>query len=222
MGRDTAGAGQARDAVSSTVVSDDHVTRALAGDEQAFTVLYRDMQPRLVRYLTALVGADAADVAQDTWAQVFRDLHRFSGGVDGFRGWVTTIGRHRALDHLRASRRRPVQVEAAEDLPHGGSADTADTALQAYATRAAIELIASLPADQAEAVLLRAVVGLDAATAAAVLGKRAGAVRTAAYRGLRTLRGLLEEPPLGRTGDSATAGASGVTSGRPPALEEVT
>jgi RNA polymerase sigma-70 factor (ECF subfamily) len=44
-----------------------------------------------------------------------------------------------------------------------------------------------LPPDQAEAVLLRAVVGLDAGTAARVLGKRPGAIRTAAYRGLRTL-----------------------------------
>jgi len=37
--------------------------------------------------------------------------------------------------------------------------------------------------------MLRAVVGLDAKAAAAVLGKRPGAVRTAAYRGLRTLAG---------------------------------
>jgi RNA polymerase sigma-70 factor (ECF subfamily) len=44
-----------------------------------------------------------------------------------------------------------------------------------------------LPPDQAEAVLLRAVIGLDATTAAHVLGKRPGAIRTAAYRGLRTL-----------------------------------
>jgi RNA polymerase sigma-70 factor (ECF subfamily) len=36
-------------------------------------------------------------------------------------------------------------------------------------------------------VLLRAVLGLDATRAAAVLGKRPGAVRTAAHRGLRTL-----------------------------------
>jgi RNA polymerase sigma-70 factor (ECF subfamily) len=204
-------------------VSDDHVTRALAGDEQAFTLLFRDMQPRLVRYLTALVGGDATDVAQDTWAQVFRDLHRFSGDLDGFRGWVTTIGRHRALDHLRASRRRPVQVEVAENLARWAGADAADTALEVSATRAAVELIASLPPDQAEAVLLRAVVGLDAATAAAVLGKRAGAVRTAAYRGLRTLRDRLGEAPAeGRTGESAPLGARRVTSGRPPALEEVT
>src|SRR5258708_1130340 len=57
----------------------------------------------------------------------------------------------------------------------------------AAAPRAAIAPIAALPPDQAEAVLLRAGVGLDAATAAQALGKRPGAVRTAAHRGLRTL-----------------------------------
>jgi len=54
-------------------------------------------------------------------------------------------------------------------------------------TEWALALIASLPIDQAEAVILRAVVGLDVATTAAVLGKRPGAVRVAAMRGLRRL-----------------------------------
>jgi len=63
-------------------------------------------------------------------------------------------------------------------------------------------LIARLPRDQGEAVLLRAVMGLDAKTAAKVLGKRSGAVRTAAYRGLRGLAAYLEE-----SGDDAGAPA---------------
>ncbi len=65
--------------------------------------------------------------------------------------------------------------------------DTAGRALETLSTDAAIQLIAGLPRDQAEAVLLRVVIGLDAQTAGRVLGKRAGAVRTAAYRGLRRL-----------------------------------
>ena len=60
-------------------------------------------------------------------------------------------------------------------------------ALTAISTQDALSLIRTLPQDQAEAVLLRAVMGLDAKSAGRVLGKRAGAVRTAAYRGLRTL-----------------------------------
>jgi len=46
-------------------------------------------------------------------------------------------------------------------------------------------------------VLLRVVVGLDAASAAEVLGKRSGAVRTAAYRGLKRLAERLNGRDLG-------------------------
>lgn len=54
-------------------------------------------------------------------------------------------------------------------------------------TARALRQIRKLPPDQAEAVLLRVVVGLDGPAAARVLGKRPGAVRTAVYRGLKQL-----------------------------------
>lgn len=167
---------------------------AQQGDAAAFRALYRDTQPRLLRYLYSLVGEDAEDVASETWLQVARDLASFTGDHDGFRGWVTTIGRHRALDHLRRNSRRAASVLVPiEDLAGLAAAeDTATSALEAVSTDAAIRLIATLPRDQAEAVLLRAVVGLDADRAGQVLGKRAGAVRTAAHRGLRSLAKRLE------------------------------
>jgi len=186
------------------------VARAQDGDPEAFRAVYRDTQPRLLRYLHTLVGDDAEDIASETWLQVTRDLAGFSGDYDGFRGWVATIARHRALDHLRHHARRPPALPVpAEDLaayPSGrpGADDTADGALEALSTGAALALIATLPADQAEAVLLRAVLGLDAATAARVLGKRPGAVRTAAYRGLRTLATRIGTEPV--TGDTRTRG----------------
>src|SRR5687768_7618159 len=71
------------------------------GDEDAFRVLYRSVQPALLRYLRVLVGEDAEDVASEAWLQIARDLASFRGDVDGFRGWATTIARHRAMDHLR-------------------------------------------------------------------------------------------------------------------------
>jgi RNA polymerase sigma-70 factor (ECF subfamily) len=138
--------------------------------------------------LTFLVGTDAEDLASETWSQVCRDLHGFRGDIDGFRGWVTTIGRHRALDHLRSEKRHPAvhtPLLAALDSP--APSDTEGEALSGIETQHALGIIAQLPPDQAEAVLLRAVVGLDAKRAASILGKRPGAVRTAAYRGLSTL-----------------------------------
>ncbi len=169
------------------------VGRAQQGDAEAFRLLYRDIQPRLLRYLHAIAGQDAEDIASETWLQVTRDLPGFAGTYDGFRGWVATIARHRALDHLRKTARRPALAVPAEDLAAWPAAhDTADTALDAVSTHNAVALIAALPPDQAEAVLLRAVLGLDAITAGQVLGKRPGAIRTAAHRGLKTLHKKLE------------------------------
>ncbi|WP_435821156.1 sigma-70 family RNA polymerase sigma factor [Micromonospora lupini] len=167
------------------------VTAAQAGDEDAFRFLYRSLQPGLLRYLTALVGADAEDVASETWLQISRDLPHFTGGE--FRAWTVTIARNRAMDHLRRLRRRPslpVPVQALTEL--AGDGDTAERAGETISTEAALALIATLPPREAEAVLLRAVIGLDAESAGRVLGRRAGAVRTAAHRGLRRLATLLD------------------------------
>jgi len=169
----------------------------LAGDDEAFRTVYRALQPPLLRYLTVLVGvADAEDMASEAWSQAFRDLDRFSGGADGFRGWVTTIGRNRALDHLRRNSRRPVSDQPVEDLVDlPDSADVELDTLGRVNSEAILGLIASLPREQAEAIMLRTVLGFDAPTAARILGKRPGAVRAAAHRGLKQLAKKITDEP---------------------------
>ncbi|MGP4083515.1 RNA polymerase sigma factor [Streptomyces sp. KR55] len=164
------------------------VARAQGGDEAAFAVVYRIVQPGLLGYLRGLVGDDAEDVASDAWLEIARDLGRFRGDGAGFRGWSATIARHRALDHLRRQRVRPRSATLEQDvLDLPGPHTTHDQALESISTGYALELVRGLPRDQAEAVLLRVVVGLDGPAAARVLGKRPGAVHTAAYRGLKRL-----------------------------------
>ncbi|MFJ5776815.1 RNA polymerase sigma factor [Streptomyces sp. NPDC093094] len=164
------------------------VARAQDGDEAAFAAAYRLVQPGLLGYLRGLVGDDAEDVASDAWLEIARDIGRFKGDGAGFRGWTATIARHRALDHLRRLRVRPRGSALEQDvLELPGPHSTHEQALESLSTERALELVRSLPRDQAEAVLLRVVVGLDGPAAARVLGKRPGAVRTAAYRGLRRL-----------------------------------
>ena len=172
----------------------DWIAAAKAGDEAAFTELYLDTQPRLLRYATGLVGPDAEEVTAEAWLQIVRDLDRFTGDLDAFRGWAARIVRNRAIDSARARARRPVEVrDLAAMLDQPAAGDAAELATDNLATAWAIGLIARLPADQAEAVLLRAVVGLDAKAAGQVLGKRAGAVRVAAHRGLKALARMLAE-----------------------------
>ncbi|MGW0838301.1 RNA polymerase sigma factor [Streptomyces prunicolor] len=164
------------------------VARAQEGDDGAFAVAYRIVQPGLLGYLRGLVGDEAEDVAADAWLEIARDLGRFRGDGAGFRGWTATIARHRALDHLRRQRVRPRPATLEQDvLELPGPHSTHEQALESLSTEYALGLVRGLPRDQAEAVLLRVVVGLDGPAAARVLGKRPGAVRTAAYRGLKRL-----------------------------------
>jgi RNA polymerase sigma-70 factor (ECF subfamily) len=183
----TAGAGTPR-----SVDLDRTLRYAREGDEDAFRALYRYIQPRLLRYVRTLVGEEAEDVTSEAWLHIAKDIASFHGDIDGFRGWTATIARHRALDHLRHRKRRPTDTAPAEDfLDLPAPDDTETTALDSVSTRVALALIARLPRDQAEIITLRVVVGLDAKTVGKVLGKRPGAVRTAAHRGLRHLEHLL-------------------------------
>ncbi|MFF9275275.1 RNA polymerase sigma factor [Streptomyces griseosporeus] len=173
------------------------VLAAQDGDETAFRTVYRSVHPRLLGYVRTLVGeVDAEDVASEAWLQIARDLGRFSGDADRFRGWAARIARNRALDHIRMRGRRPaIGGDETELTGRPAESDTAGEAIEALATDRTLALISRLPQDQAEAVVLRVVVGLDAKTAADTLGKRPGAVRTAAHRGLKRLAELLGTDP---------------------------
>lgn len=203
------------------------VLAAQDGDEDAFRTVYRAVQPRLLGYIRTLVGdPDAEDVASESWLQIARDLDRFSGDADRFRGWAARIARNRALDHLRMRGRRPATGgDESELAERPADSDTADEAMEALATGRTMSLIAQLPQDQAEAVVLRVVVGLDAKSAARTLGKRPGAVRTAAHRGLKRLAELLRTDGAddadgrpGEVGEGADSGA-GVAGDRAPAAD---
>jgi RNA polymerase sigma-70 factor (ECF subfamily) len=169
------------------------VLAAQDGDENAFRTVYRAVHPRLIGYVRTLVGEpDAEDVTSEAWLQIARDLDRFSGDADRFRGWAARIARNRALDHIRMRGRRPaVGGDETELTGRPADSDTVDEAMESISTSSTMALIAQLPQDQAEAVVLRVVVGLDAKSAAQTLGKRPGAVRTAAHRGLKRLAELL-------------------------------
>jgi RNA polymerase sigma-70 factor (ECF subfamily) len=171
------------------------VHAAQEGDETAFGTVFKAVHPRLLGYVRTIVAEpDVEDVTAEAWLHISRDLSRFSGDADRFRGWTARIARNRALDHLRARGRRPLETCGDEtllaDLP--SSADTAEEAIAALATSRAFALVAELPQEQAEAVVLRTLFGLDSKRAALLLGCRPGAVRTANHRGLRRLAQLVE------------------------------
>jgi RNA polymerase sigma-70 factor (ECF subfamily) len=84
---------------------------AAAGDEAAFRVLWRDLQPGLLRYLDALAPGASEDLASETWLRVVDGLARFSGDERAFRAWAFTVARHRAVDRWRRRTRPRDQAE---------------------------------------------------------------------------------------------------------------
>lgn len=178
---------------------DELLGRARSGDEAAFAAIYRDVQPRLLRYLAVRAPDRAEDLCSDTWLEVARGVGGFVGDHVSFRAWVFTIGRHKLVDGVRRDARRPVRlVDRAESLeilagPAPAGADPAELTEADEATRAAVALVRTLPADQAEALMLRVVAGLDYAEIAVLMQRSQGAVRVLAHRGLRRLARTLTE-----------------------------
>lgn len=167
---------------------EDALRRARSGDETGFAELWRALHPALLRYLRVRSGTAYEDVAAETWLQVVRDLSSFVGTADGFRAWLFTVARHRAVDAARAAAARPaVLVPDIEAGRHPAAAAADLDAFERISTDRALDLVSALPREQAEMVMLRVVAGLDVAAVAQIVGKSPGAVRVSVHRGLRAL-----------------------------------
>ncbi len=167
---------------------------AQSGSEAAFTVLWHDANPALLRYLRVIAPDAAEDIAAETWLQVVRGLARFRGTETDWRAWLFTVARRRASDETRRRSRRP--TSPLDDLRPGqvpSAAGAEDLAMQNLATQRAIALVSTLPRLQAEVIMLRVVAGLGTEAVAELLGRSPGAVRVASHRGLRRLARILAE-----------------------------
>ena len=169
---------------------DDVMAAAQAGADWAVAVLYRSLQPRLLRYLRAQApGHDAEDIAAQAWLEIARALPRFAGDEDGFGALVFTVARRRLADHRRALRRRPVEFVGDDSLTSVPESEVAEDQAMAHlgGEEAARRLGELLPSDQAEVVLLRVVAGLSVEQVATLLDRRPGTVRVLQHRALRRL-----------------------------------
>lgn len=165
------------------------IASAQAGESWALGELYRRLNPALVRYLHVHAAGEEHDLASEVWLDVAGGLHRFTGDVDAFRRWLFTIARRRAIDAARKRTRRrtdPASVDDFTDRP--GSADVEQAALDAAEGMvAARRIVAALPPDQAEVVLLRVVGELSVSEVAEIVGRPASWVSVTQHRALRRL-----------------------------------
>jgi RNA polymerase sigma-70 factor (ECF subfamily) len=162
------------------------------GEHWALTKLFRAYQPHLLRYLRNQEPSFADDLAGDVWVAVARGLKSFTGDETNFRGWLFTIGKYRVIEHRRkAARRRtdPIADDRLDGLAeHGLGRDPAGLVLEQIGAQDAIDrLTTDLSPDQAEALRLRVLGGLDVNEVARIMDRTPGSVRVLCHRALRRL-----------------------------------
>jgi RNA polymerase sigma-70 factor (ECF subfamily) len=151
--------------------------------------------PTIYTFALRLTGDrdEAADLAQDVFVRVYRNLHRYEPGT--FDGWLFRITKNLFLDRLRRRRRFRMEPlpEVDAQLPAATEPGPADVVerrtLEARLERA----LALLPEDFRLAVLLCDVEQLTYEEIVAVTGWPLGTVRSRIHRGRRQLRDALEQ-----------------------------
>jgi RNA polymerase sigma-70 factor, ECF subfamily len=180
--------------------------RAAAGDGPAFETIVHRYQARVFRLVCRLTGdADAPDVLQETFLQVYRHLSSFRGESQ-FGTWLYRIATNAALMHRRVAKRRA--AESLEDYLPRFDADGVHAATPAelqVASRAdeildretlaerARDVIGRLPDLYRDAFVLRDLEEMSTAHVAQVLGIEPAAVRQRVHRARLMLRGYLSD-----------------------------
>jgi RNA polymerase sigma-70 factor (ECF subfamily) len=174
-------------------VTEQSLTRARAGDEEAFRELTDPYRRELQLHIYRIVGSpqDAEDLLQETLLAAWRGLERFEGRAS-MRAWLYRIATNRSLDALRASRRRPEDMQRMTEMPEPtrygepiwlepfpdvlieGIPDQAPGPEARYEAKEAIALafivgLQHLPPQQRAVLVLRDVLGFRAAEVADML-----------------------------------------------------
>ncbi len=170
---------------------------AVQGDRSAIESLLGELRPMVVRYCRARLGRVtgqyhiADDVAQEVCIAVLSALPRYRDMGRPFASFVFGIASHKVADALRSSVRSAVPTQDLPDGPDDGPGPE-ETVVRYIEVEHARRLLARLPPNQRELLLLRVVSGLSAEETGNVLGMSPGAVRVAQHRALARLRQMAE------------------------------
>ena len=162
---------------------------ARTGADWAWAELYRELAGPVAGYLVSRGAGEPEDLTSETFLQVARHVHAFTGNLSQFRSWVFVIAHRRLLDDRRRSRRRPQMVEMENETPAGDVEDEAVERLVTAEMRAAFEQLSD---PQRDVLALRIIAGLSLSETADVVGKKVGAVKALQRRAIVSLQAKLD------------------------------
>lgn len=145
-----------------------------------FQLLLDEHSADVMAVLRGAVGrGDAEDCFQETFLSALRAYPKLRD-TSNLRGWLMTIAHRKAVDHHRASGRRPVPIADAGEMAAPDSEPASPDGIW--------ELVKALPPKQRAAVTLRFACDLPHAEIAAALGCSPEAARRSLHEGVKRLR----------------------------------
>jgi RNA polymerase sigma-70 factor, ECF subfamily len=168
------------------------LSRMADGDETALASLY-DLWGERVHTVAFWILKDqdeAEDVVEETFWQVWRSVGQFNQARASASTWLLMIARSRALDRLRAQRRRAERTTAAagtliEELDESARAPAQADVPEAAKLSAALE---ALPPEQRQALELAYFRGLTHAEIAEHTAQPLGTIKTRIRLAMQKLR----------------------------------
>ncbi len=168
------------------------VTRAQAGDLDAFGVLYSRYAEMVHRFIYYRVHdrALAEDFTSDTFLRALRRIGSVNYRGRDIGAWLITIARNIVLDHAKSARTR-LEVMTAVTLDGDTAPSPESAVIDAVTSELLLTAISALNNEQGECVTLRYIRGFTIAEAAAQMGKTEGAIKALQHRAVRKLAELV-------------------------------
>ena len=172
----------------------------MSSRKQDFSTIYDEYYPKIVRYLTRLIGElEAEDAAQETFVKIDRSLDNFRG-ESGLSTWIYRIATNTAMDHLRRpSSKRSVGPTEEKDVlgdEDAGPIDNKpllDTLLIRKDMNDCVRgVVDSLPGDYSTVLVLSEFEGLTNSEIAEVIGISLDTVKIRLHRARTKLMKALE------------------------------
>ena len=173
------------------------VRRAMAGDQDAFTVLFDRYFPQVSRRILAPGGdaSEAEDLAQEVFARAWRALRGYRQWGVPFRSWLFTIAHNLTIDWYRRRSRTHRLVQQVTTLQRLRQANPGDGLADRVCSRLTLRIaLGRLKPEYRQVLELKFLMGLEYAEMARLLGKRESNVRTLVYRALKHLRSIVAAP----------------------------
>lgn len=166
---------------------------AQQGEPWALRAIYDDLAPRVRGYLRSRGAEEPDDLTSEVFLALFPRLGSVTGGAPGLRTLVFSIAHARLVDDLRRRSRRTPTVEYDPRTDERSAPSSEDEALALLATDRVRELLAVLPDDQRDVLLMRVVSDLSVEQVAQAIDRSPGAVKQLQRRGLLALRAHAEQ-----------------------------